>query len=435
MSRLARLLSLDRIASQITVLLIVASVGSFLVTMTAVLAVLSEQDSPTAALAAPVRIVTALKGLDASSGAAREQLAASYRDEDIDVRLDDEASDAQGGDVAQIIKDSIVRRLPTNLQLLTIKEERPDVIKVVVRLGDGHTATVLAQFSKLALRPPPVLLPLVFLLASTILLSVWAAHRLVAPLSRFAAAADRFGRDGGGEYLDERGPAEIRRASNAFNRMRERINRLIDDRTSLLLAISHDLRTPLTRLRLRTAELSPADAFLKSRILDDIKTMDSSITAAVTYLREGVSEEPAEMAELSSTLNTICDQFADAGFSVEYDGPPRLAIRCRPRTLERAVTNLVDNAVKYGSHVHVLLEAQDGRVAIEVQDDGPGIPDAEKQRVVEPFYRSDSARKDVRGFGLGLAIVSSIVQSHGGTFILLDNAPHGLRARMDLPTL
>ncbi len=208
MSRLARLLSLDRIASQITVLLIVASVGSFLVTMTAVLAVLSEQDSPTAALAAPVRIVTALKGLDASSGAAREQLAASYRDEDIDVRLDDEASDAQGGDVAQIIKDSIVRRLPTNLQLLTIKEERPDVIKVVVRLGDGHTATVLAQFSKLALRPPPVLLPLVFLLASTILLSVWAAHRLVAPLSRFAAAADRFGRDGGGEYLDERGPRD-----------------------------------------------------------------------------------------------------------------------------------------------------------------------------------------------------------------------------------
>ena len=158
-----------------------------------------------------------------------------------------------------------------------------------------------------------------------------------------------------------------------------------------------------------------------------------SIAAAVTYLREGATEEPIEKVDLPSILGTICDRFGDSGHSVSYQGPSRLSISCRPASLERAVTNLVDNAAKYGKQVAVTLDKAGTQVTIEVRDDGPGITDAEKLKVLQPFYRSDAARQDVRGFGLGLAIVSSVVAAHRGTFTLLDNMPTGLRARIVLP--
>jgi signal transduction histidine kinase len=432
--RLWRLVRLDGIAGQIRALLVVAIVAGTSIAATTAVLVLSEQDQPKAAATVPVRVATLVAALENLPRPLRAEVVASMRDDAVRLSLDrpppSRIDHAPGTD---ILRDLVPRSLPTGTLLVSIAEERPGIAAIVVRLGDGQLVTIETPFSTIALLPLPLLLwPLVLLVVSVKLLSVWAARQIVAPLSRFAAAADQFIGDAGAAPLDERGPAEIRRASHAFNRMRERIGRLIEDRTNLLLAISHDLRTPLTRLRLRLVDVSATDE-ARTRALDDIATMESSITAAVTYLREGSAEEATERVELASMLTTICDQFADAGHPVDYVGPPRLAATCRPRAIDRAVTNLVDNATKYAKHVRLVLSQEEHCVCIEVQDDGPGIPDGEKQHVVKPFYRSDPARQQVRGFGLGLAIVSSIVQAEGGKLALLDNAPHGLRARITLP--
>jgi signal transduction histidine kinase len=280
--------------------------------------------------------------------------------------------------------------------------------------------------------PFPVVLMIAFMIASTALLSIWAVRRLVSPLAKFAAAVDRFGTHDHEAALKEEGPTEIRQATGAFNRMRERILRLIEDRTRMLMAISHDLRTPLTRFRLRVEEL--AEEAPKRRMLDDIALMDASIASAISYVREGGTVEAVEAADLPSIVETICDQFEDAGHSIVYEGPRRLTVRCLPLAVGRALTNLIDNAVKFGASVTVRIETAGAHVvSIEVEDDGPGIPDAEKLLVLEPFYRADAARRSVGGFGLGLAIVLAVARHHNGTLTLLDRAPHGLRARLTIP--
>src|SRR5260370_707390 len=140
------------------------------------------------------------------------------------------------------------------------------------------------------------------------------------------------------------------------------------------------------------------------------------------------------MADLTSLVETICEQFEDAGHPIVYDGPRHLAVRCLPLALERALANLVDNAVKFGTSVTVRLDtACPDQVSIDVEDDGPGIPDAEKPLVLEPFYRTDEARSSVGGFGLGLAIALTVARHHGGSLTLHDRAPRGLRARLTIP--
>jgi signal transduction histidine kinase len=221
-------------------------------------------------------------------------------------------------------------------------------------------------------------------------------------------------------------------AAGAFNRMQERVLRLIEDRTRMLMAISHNLRTPLTRLGLRVEEL--AEDAPRRRMREDIALMDASIASAISYVREGGATEALETADLPSLVETICDQFEDAGHPIVYEGPRHLAVRCLPLALERALVNLVDNAVKFGSSVTVRLAATGvGDVSIEVEDDGPGIPDVEKPRVLEPVYRTDAARQNVGGFGLGLAITLAVARHHAGTLTLHDRVPHGLRARLSTP--
>src|SRR5882762_11456601 len=192
----------------------------------------------------------------------------------------------------------------------------PSRVRVVALLPDGESVALESEVRSLALLPVPLLLLLLFLFVSTTLLSIWAGRRLVAPLARFAAAVDRFDAQVAGTPLKEEGPAEIRRAARAFNRMRDRIVKLISDRTRMLMAISHDLRTPLTRLRLRAEELP--DGADKSKMLDDIRQMDASICSAVEFLREGASTDRAVRADLASLVGTVCDQFSDMGFSVRY---------------------------------------------------------------------------------------------------------------------
>lgn len=266
----------------------------------------------------------------------------------------------------------------------------------------------------------------------SLLTMTYALCAIVAPLSRFARVARAFGQTEEGDApLAEAGSLEIRAVARALNEMRERIRGLIDARTRMLRAISHDLRTPLTRLRLRIERLPEDDTTRATlRDLDHISRM---IDNTLTYLRDGETAGVEVVADLPSLLQTACADFADLGHNVGYEGPQRLRVACRPADLTRAVSNLIENGVRFGQTVVVRLDKADERtVRIDVSDDGPGIPAGQRRQVVEPFFRADESRRGALGFGLGLAIVEEIVSSHGGTLQLLTNQPHGLTARITL---
>jgi len=199
----------------------------------------------------------------------------------------------------------------------------------------------------------------------------------------------------------------------------------------MLAAISHDLHTPLTRLRLRVETDDQ-----RSKMLNDIKTMEEMLTSTLAFTRDAEETEAAEFVDLTSLLQTICDDFADMGIEISFSGPVHQAFRCRPQALMRAMSNLIGNAAKFGSSVTVRLrsDAGKGAITVDIEDDGPGILDSEKIKVFEPFYRLDPARgADSGGMGLGLAIARTIVLSHGGDIRLLDRQPSGLIARVTLP--
>jgi signal transduction histidine kinase len=265
--------------------------------------------------------------------------------------------------------------------------------------------------------------------------SAWAVRWVTAPLSSIASAARAFGRPGGGEAADliENGPIEIAQAARALNEMRQRVRSLVDERTRMLVAVSHDLRTPLTRLRLRIERLR--DHPVQAAMLEEIATINEMLSETLAYMREVGQTEAAAPTDLPSLLQTICAQFGDTGHDVVYRGPDRLVLSCRPHGLTRAVTNLVDNATKFGAAVEVGVTSRDGEVLIEVRDDGPGVPAAMLASVFEPFFKGDNARSQQGsgGFGLGLSIVREIAERHGGGVEIENRRPHGLTARLRLP--
>lgn len=272
----------------------------------------------------------------------------------------------------------------------------------------------------------------VFFLFVMVGLWAWLTWMVNAPLMRFAQAAERVGLDVHTPPFPEQGPAQLKRAIRAFNEMQVRLQRLLTDRTLMLGAISHDLRTPLTRLRLRVETDRVADD--RPKMLADIETMESMLTSTLSFVRGVDDAEASETVDLDLTLQTVCDLVSDLGGEVLYEGPARCKYRCKPQAMMRALTNVVANAAKYGDCVAVALRRDAQGYVIEIADDGPGIPAAEKGKVFEPFYRSASARdRDSEGMGLGLSIARSIVLSHGGAIELEDVTPHGLRVRIVLP--
>lgn len=264
-------------------------------------------------------------------------------------------------------------------------------------------------------------------------LGLWAARTLTRPLSSFAKAAENFSLDRTSEPLPERGPEEIRQVARALNRMQERIARLMADRTRMLAAISHDLRTPITRLRLRAEFIE--DEGNRRRMLIDLDQMRSMLESVLSLLRNDRKIEALTLVDIASTLQLIADQFGDMGHVVRYDGPASATAAARPDDLHRGVTNLVENAVRFGAEVTIRLVVSGTTLVIDVEDDGPGISDARKQEMLEPFVRGDDARTmdESTGFGLGLSIARAIAITHGGELSLHDREPHGLIVRMRLP--
>ena len=264
------------------------------------------------------------------------------------------------------------------------------------------------------------------------LASIFVVRGLTRPLRDLSAAADRVGRDAGVIRVPESGPAEVRRAAAAFNAMQERIRRLLEDRTQALAAVSHDLRTPITRLRLHAGFLDDVEA--RERIDANLDEMAAMVESTLDYLREGRETEKRRAADLVTVLRTVCDAATDAGGEVGYEGPETLVLPLRPVAMRRALTNLVGNAVAYGGTVRLALRREAGRVVIEVADDGPGIPEAQLEAVFEPFRRLEASRnRTTGGVGLGLTIARRAVEVEGGTLRLVNRAGGGLSAVVTLP--
>ena len=308
--------------------------------------------------------------------------------------------------------------------------------RIGIVLPDG---AVIAANAPPERRPPPFwggpwMMTLLFAVISVTLLGVWAARVLTAPLSSFASAAESFSLNSAAAPLPERGPEEVRSVARALNRMRARITGLMDDRTKMLAAISHDLRTPITRMRLRSEFIE--DEAHRNRMLADLDQMRSMLEQVLSFLRDDRKLAPPTLSDIATTLQIIADQFSDMGHSVTYAGPAHVLAVVRPDDLQRGITNLVENAVRFGGETTICLSATKERITIDIEDDGPGISDADKRNVLKPFVRGDGARNmdGAAGFGLGLSIARAIISAHGGELSLHDRPPHGLVVRIELPT-
>jgi len=309
-----------------------------------------------------------------------------------------------------------------------------DLREIIVQTPNG--AHVMATLP-LPNPPPRSVIPawsiFTFALVFLPLIFFWAAWGLSRQLNKFARAAEGFSLEGDHQQLPETGPEEIARLARALNRMRERIMGLLSDRTRMLSAIGHDLRTPITRLRLRAEFIE--DEHTRLDILKDLDRMNRMVNSALTYIRDGRDTEKEVPVDLPALLRTVSDNFTDVGEHVTYEGAEHLNVKARPDMLVRAVENLVENALKYGSQAVVRSGRQDGeRVYIEVEDDGSGIAEDKRQAMMEPFVRGDAARSSAAGgFGLGLSITASIARSHGGDLVLSTGKMGGLLARLVLP--
>lgn len=228
------------------------------------------------------------------------------------------------------------------------------------------------------------------------------------------------------------GTVEMRRAVQAFNEMQARLRRLVENRTQMLAAISHDLRTPLTLLRLRTEGVESAEE--REKMLATIADMDAMIEATLAFVRDDAASAPRQKTDLTALLASIVDDMADAAMPVTMETAPSIVYDCEPAALKRAVRNLIDNAVKYGKAAHVAVRMAPKTIEIAVEDQGPGIPERELVRVFQPFYRLEESRsRETGGIGLGLAIALSVVQAHGGELTLANRKEGGLRASIVLP--
>lgn len=306
-------------------------------------------------------------------------------------------------------------------------------VQVLIDLGpqmlDIRTGRVVPDTRHLTL---PFAGAVLFLCVAVASMSAWAVWRVIGPLRRLSAQAEAFGRDISTSPIAEEGPLEMRRVARAFNLMQQRISRSIMDRTRMLAAISHDLRTPLTRMRLQL-ETQSTDA-VRGKLLRDVGLMQSMVTSALTYLSGGIDQEDWEWLDLSALVAALCDEFAEAGADISFEAPEQIRFFCRPNAIGRALTNLIENGIHFGRKVLVSAAAEDKTITIEVADDGPGIPKERVQDVLVPFVRLDPARSLRPGsVGLGLSIVKEIAEAHGGRLELIDRQPRGLIARLVFP--
>jgi len=268
----------------------------------------------------------------------------------------------------------------------------------------------------------------VAIIGVAVLLLRWATR----PLRELALAAERFSIDQAPQPLPETGPVEVRRAARAFNTMQERIQRLVTERMQAMAAVSHDLRTPITRLRLRAELLE--DAATRRLVDADLGEMETMIDSTLAYLRGGKSDERMRPLDLAPVVETIVDEFQDQGRDVSLSGVGSAPVLGQALSLKRAFSNLIGNALKYGDAARVSIAAAAGHFTVTVEDHGPGIPAEARQRVFEPFVRLEESRsRETGGSGLGLTIARAVIVAHGGAISLEERPGGGLRVVVSIP--
>jgi signal transduction histidine kinase len=304
---------------------------------------------------------------------------------------------------------------------------------VSLRLADGSWLNFTAPLAE----PEPFwsyrfLLSMAVMIVAVVILSAMVVYHLTAPLRVFARAAHRLGTDVNAAPLDEAGPVEVRRASRAFNEMQGRIRRFVEDRTQMIAAISHDLGTPITRLRLRAEFVENEEQ--RQKILSDLEEMDRMISSTLTFARDESAQEPRTSVDLAALLGSVCSDLSDAGLPAECERHEALPYSCHPTALRRALTNLIENAAKYGGRAEVSIVAEGQDVVVRIDDRGPGIPEDQLDSVFRPFHRLESSRsRQTGGTGLGLTVARTIVRAHGGEITLQNRSEGGLRVRVALP--
>ena len=306
---------------------------------------------------------------------------------------------------------------------------------LVVQLADGSWLMFSAVSRSWGLSEwPRTLILIVLVLLSTMLVALVATRHLARPLRHFAEGARRFGVDFRAPPIELVGPREIRQAILAFNAMQAQLQHFIKDRTQMLAAISHDLRTPLTRMRLRGEFID--DPEQQQRLFRDVDEMQAMINSSLEFFRDDARLEPATAFDLAELLQTLIDDFRDQSIDIAYSGPPNLVYFGRPMGLKRVISNLLENAVKYACEPAIELSRDAQKVTILVRDQGPGIPPESHEQVFVPFYRLEGSRnKNTGGVGLGLSAARAIVLEQGGALTLSNRKSGGLEVRVVLPVL
>jgi len=302
-----------------------------------------------------------------------------------------------------------------------------------VRLGDGTLVTFNSrQAAQTAGWPYRLLASLAILLAAVIAVSLLAVRWVTRPLHALADAADELGRNIERAPLAEDGPLEVARAARAFNAMQASLIRYLRERTAMLAAMSHDLKTPITRLRLRAELLK--DSVLKEKISQDLAEMESMVLGTLDFMKGVENAENPQPLDMMALLESLQPDAREVGGTVDIKGHSNSPYPGRPQALKRCLGNLIDNALKYGKSAKILVNDDANRLQVCIQDQGPGIPEAELERVFEPFYRVEASRgRDSGGTGLGLSIARDIAQLHGGTLMLRNRSEGGLEAILTLP--
>ena len=325
---------------------------------------------------------------------------------------------------------------PNQMAILGGGDSRQLVIGIP--LGDGPWVNMWIDLPPL--RPwhsPNFLAAFLMMTVFAALFILWAVRRLIDPVGTLAAAAEALGRDVNAPALPEHGASELAAAASAFNTMAERIRRFVQDRTFMLTAIGHDLRTPITRLKLRAEFIDDED--LRGKMLADLDQLQAMVSATLAVGRDITADEPATRVDLVALVQTLLDDIADSDPTrtedLAYLGPDTLPIHARPLALQRALGNLVLNALAYGGRARVLLTAPfAGQIRLAIEDDGPGIPPDKLELLFQPFRRGEVSRsRETGGVGLGLTIARNILRAHGGDVTLHNRPQGGLQALVVLP--
>jgi two-component system OmpR family sensor kinase len=345
------------------------------------------------------------------------------------IRISGDRSPFADRRVFRIVRDELARQGATSEEHFLVAP-----FAVGVRQPDGHWRTVrpTPMFGLEAWQQRLVIWFVVSALAMAPLAYIF-ARRLARPFRTFADAAERLGRDPRAEplSLSMGGAAEIEVTARAFNDMQQRLRRYVEDRTAMVGAIAHDLRTPLTRLRFRI-ESAPEE--VRAKMAADIDQMEEMIAAALTFVRDASRPADRTRLELSSLLESLCDEMAETGADTEVERADKVILEGDPLALRRLFANLLENAIKFGGRARARVYRDAHSAVVEIEDDGPGSPEAEVDRVFEPFYRREPSRsRQTGGIGLGLAVVRSVARAHGGDVVLLNRPGGGLTARVQLP--